>query len=68
MDTLRAAYDFIILDIGRSLSRISLPLIQQADLIRPDRFHRPEHCPADQDGLEVPAVPGHRHIKKSMPS
>ena len=33
LDVLRAAYDFIILDIGRSLSRISLPLIQQADLI-----------------------------------
>ncbi|HLA06362.1 MAG TPA: response regulator [Anaerolineales bacterium] len=33
VDTLRAAYDFIILDIGRSLSRISLPLIQKADLI-----------------------------------
>ncbi len=33
MDVLRASYDFIILDIGRSLSRISLPLIQQADVI-----------------------------------
>lgn len=33
VDTLCAAYDFIILDIGRSLSRISLPLIQKADLI-----------------------------------
>ena len=33
LDRLRAAYDFIILDIGRSLSRISLPLIQKADLI-----------------------------------
>ena len=33
MDVLRASYDFIILDLGRSLSRISLPLIQQADLI-----------------------------------
>lgn len=33
METLRATYDFVILDIGRSLSRISLPLIQQADLI-----------------------------------
>jgi MinD-like ATPase involved in chromosome partitioning or flagellar assembly len=31
--TLRGAYDFVILDLGRSLSRISLPLIQQADLI-----------------------------------
>jgi CheY-like chemotaxis protein len=30
---LRNAYDFIILDFGRSLSRISLPLIQQADII-----------------------------------
>ena len=33
VETLRSAYDFVILDIGRSLSRISLPLIQQADLI-----------------------------------
>jgi pilus assembly protein CpaE len=28
-----AAYDFTLLDIGRSLSRIHLPLIQKADLI-----------------------------------
>ena len=28
-----SAYDFVILDLGRSLSRISLPLIQKADLI-----------------------------------
>lgn len=33
VDTLRSAYDYVLLDIGRSLSRISLPLIQQADLI-----------------------------------
>ena len=33
VDVLRTSYDFIILDIGRSLSRISLPLIQQADVI-----------------------------------
>lgn len=33
VETLRAAYDFVILDFGRSLSRISLPLIQKADLI-----------------------------------
>ena len=33
VDVLRASYDFIIIDLGRSLSRISLPLIQQADLI-----------------------------------
>jgi pilus assembly protein CpaE len=33
VDTLCSAYDFIILDIGRSLSRISVPLIQKADLI-----------------------------------
>jgi len=33
VEVLRDAYDFIILDLGRSLSRISLPLIQQADLI-----------------------------------
>ncbi len=33
VDALCSAYDFIILDIGRALSRISLPLIQKADLI-----------------------------------
>lgn len=33
VDVLHASYDYIVLDIGRSLSRISLPLIQQADLI-----------------------------------
>ena len=33
VDSLCSAYDFIILDVGRSLSRISLPLIQKADLI-----------------------------------
>jgi len=33
IETLRSTYDFVILDLGRSLSRISLPLIQQADLI-----------------------------------
>ena len=33
VDMLCSAYDFIILDIGRSLSRISLPQIQKADLI-----------------------------------
>ncbi len=33
VQTLCHAYDFVILDLGRSLSRISLPLIQKADLI-----------------------------------
>jgi len=33
VDSLRSSFDFIILDIGRSLSRISLPLIKEADLI-----------------------------------
>jgi pilus assembly protein CpaE len=33
INSLCSAYDFILLDIGRSLSRISLPLIQKADLI-----------------------------------
>jgi pilus assembly protein CpaE len=33
VETLWSAYDFVILDIGRALSRISLPLIQKADLI-----------------------------------
>ena len=29
---LKAAYDYVLLDLGRSLSRISLPLIQNADV------------------------------------
>lgn len=33
VDELRAGYDFVLLDIGRALSRISLPLIQKADVI-----------------------------------
>jgi pilus assembly protein CpaE len=33
VESLCSAYDFILLDLGRSLSRISLPLIQKADLI-----------------------------------
>ena len=33
VEVLRSAYDIIILDLGRSLSRISLPLIQKADLV-----------------------------------
>ena len=33
VEVLRSAFDIIILDLGRSLSRISLPLIQKADLI-----------------------------------
>lgn len=33
VDTLCSGYDFVVLDIGRALSRISLPLIQKADLI-----------------------------------
>jgi Flp pilus assembly CpaE family ATPase len=33
VDTLLSTYDYVILDIGRSLSRIGLPLIQKADLI-----------------------------------
>lgn len=33
VQSLRGAYDFIFIDVGRSLSQIILPLIQQADLI-----------------------------------
>jgi pilus assembly protein CpaE len=33
VDALRRAYDHVLVDLGRSLSRISLPLIQNADLI-----------------------------------
>jgi pilus assembly protein CpaE len=30
--TLQKSYDFVVVDLGRSLSRISLPIIQKADL------------------------------------
>lgn len=33
VSSLRSAYDYVLLDVGRSLSRFSLPLIQHADLI-----------------------------------
>ncbi|MEW6400771.1 MAG: response regulator [Chloroflexota bacterium] len=32
ISTLRAGYEYVLVDLGRSLSRISLPLIQNADL------------------------------------
>ncbi len=33
VNSLKLAYDFVFLDFGRSLSRISLPLIENADLV-----------------------------------
>ena len=33
VNALKAAYDYVLIDLGRSLSRISLPLIENADLI-----------------------------------
>ncbi|MEJ5241042.1 MAG: response regulator [Anaerolineales bacterium] len=33
VDALREAFDFVFVDLGRSLSRISLPILQQADVI-----------------------------------
>ena len=33
VSALKAAYDYVLIDLGRSLSRISLPLIEYADLI-----------------------------------
>lgn len=33
VSALKSAYDFVFLDLGRSLSRISLPLIEHADLL-----------------------------------
>jgi Flp pilus assembly CpaE family ATPase len=33
ISTLQSAFDFVVIDLGRALSRISLPLIQRADLI-----------------------------------
>jgi len=33
IEALKSAFDYVIIDFGRSLSRISLPLIQQTDLL-----------------------------------
>ncbi len=33
VNALRAAYDYVFLDLGRTLSRISLPLLLEADLV-----------------------------------
>ncbi|GAB4504091.1 MAG: hypothetical protein Fur0043_10840 [Anaerolineales bacterium] len=33
IETLLAAYDYVLIDLGRSLSRISMPIIQTADLL-----------------------------------
>ena len=33
IDALREAYNYVLIDLGRSLSRISLPIIKEADLI-----------------------------------
>ncbi len=33
VDSLKQSHDYVLLDLGRSLSRISLPLIEKADLI-----------------------------------
>lgn len=33
ISSLRSVYDYVLVDLGRSLSRISLPLIQEADLL-----------------------------------
>jgi len=33
ISALQAAYDYVIIDLGRSLSRISLPIIMRADLL-----------------------------------
>jgi pilus assembly protein CpaE len=33
IDSLQRAYDYVLIDLGRSLSKISLPIIQSADLV-----------------------------------
>lgn len=33
IDSMRKAYEYVLVDLGRSLSRISIPIIQEADLI-----------------------------------
>lgn len=33
VDSLRRAYDYVLVDLGRSLSKISLPIIHDADLV-----------------------------------
>ncbi len=33
VDALRLAYDYVLIDVGRSLSKITMPVIEQADLV-----------------------------------
>jgi pilus assembly protein CpaE len=33
LKALQTAYDYLVIDLGRSLSRISMPIIQEADLL-----------------------------------
>ena len=58
VEILRSAYDFIILDIGRSLSRIGLPLIQKADLIT--LICGNNQC--DDPGKDVAVTPDGRYL------
>ncbi len=43
VSALKSTYDFVLLDLGRTLSHISLPLIEHADLISHDRRRGLEH-------------------------
>lgn len=33
VDALRAEFDYVVLDVGRSLSKVTMPIIQEADLL-----------------------------------
>jgi pilus assembly protein CpaE len=33
IDTLRKEFDYIVMDVGRSLSKVTMPIIEQADLV-----------------------------------
>ena len=53
---LKAAYDYVVIDLGRSLSRIGLPLIESADLIALIVSTDSEYHFIDQNRLGISAI------------
>ena len=56
LEQLKASYDYVVLDLGRSLSKFSLQLLPRARPHRADRQHRPEQRHPDQNAAGLPAL------------
>ena len=56
VNALKAAYDYVLIDLGRSLSRISMPLIEHADLIALIVSTDFEHHFVDQNHLGISEI------------